>query len=132
MTNNQIPIINKCLTCFSDLIKEELVAWFLLNHKYDRRSSHKFQPWKRTFLFARAVRDYVTKLPGNITNQEIGRQLIRSAGSVGANYIEANEALSKKDFLFRIKICRKEVKESCYWNLQSIYPVRSGSRRNPG
>ena len=42
-------------------------------------------------------------------------QLIRASGSVGANYIEANEALSKKDFLMRIKICRKEAKESRYW-----------------
>jgi four helix bundle protein len=48
-------------------------------------------------------------------NLEDGRQLIRSSGSVGANYIEANEALSKKDFIVRIKICRKEAKESRYW-----------------
>ena len=40
---------------------------------------------------------------------------MRSAGSVGANYIEADEALSKKDFLMRVKICRKEAKESRYW-----------------
>jgi four helix bundle protein len=78
---------------------------------------------KRTFLFAVAVRDYVDKLPGKITNQEIGRQLIRSAGSVGANYIEANEAFSKKDFVFRIKICRKEVKESCFW-LKLSFPLK--------
>lgn len=42
-------------------------------------------------------------------------QLIRSSGSVGANYIEAQEALSKKDFGMRVKICRKEAKESHYW-----------------
>jgi four helix bundle protein len=41
--------------------------------------------------------------------------LVRSSGSVGANYIEANEALSKKDFVHRIRICRKEAKESRYW-----------------
>jgi len=41
--------------------------------------------------------------------------LIKASGSVGANYIEANEALSKKDFIMRIKICRKEAKESRYW-----------------
>ena len=41
--------------------------------------------------------------------------MIRSSGSVGANYIEANESLSKKDFVLRIKICRKEAKESRYW-----------------
>jgi len=54
-------------------------------------------------------------LPIRITNSEIGKQLIRSAGSVGANYIEANESFSKKDFLMRIKIYKKEVKESRYW-----------------
>jgi four helix bundle protein len=41
--------------------------------------------------------------------------LVKASGSVGANYIEANEAISKKDFVFRIKICRKESKESRYW-----------------
>jgi four helix bundle protein len=40
---------------------------------------------------------------------------VKSSGSVGANYREANESLSKKDFLMRIKICRKEAKESAYW-----------------
>ncbi|MFC1721430.1 four helix bundle protein [Patescibacteria group bacterium] len=51
-----------------------------------------------------------------MSNIEDGKQLIKSSGSVGANYIEANEALSKKDFLHRIKICRKEAKESSYWS----------------
>ena len=49
------------------------------------------------------------------TNSEISRQLVRSAGSVGANYIEANESLSKKDFIMRVKISKKEAKESHYW-----------------
>jgi four helix bundle protein len=48
-------------------------------------------------------------------NIEDGRQVVKASGSVGANYIEANEALSKKDFILRIKICRKESKESRYW-----------------
>jgi four helix bundle protein len=43
------------------------------------------------------------------------RQLVRASGSIGANYIEANESLSKKDFLMRIRIARKEAKESRYW-----------------
>ena len=54
-------------------------------------------------------------MPKTITNLEYGKQLARSSGSVGANYIEANEAISKKDFAFRIKICKKESKESRYW-----------------
>jgi len=44
-----------------------------------------------------------------------GLQLVRSSGSIGANYIEAQEALSKKDFAMRVKISRKEAKESRYW-----------------
>ncbi|WP_319526576.1 four helix bundle protein [uncultured Desulfosarcina sp.] len=50
-----------------------------------------------------------------MANIDDGKQLIKSSGSVGANYREANEALSKKDFLMRIKISRKEAKESAYW-----------------
>jgi len=69
----------------------------------------------RTYQFAKNVRSLIKKLKMNYANQEDGKQLIRSSGSVGANYIEANESLSKKDFLMRIKICRKEAKESKYW-----------------
>jgi len=43
------------------------------------------------------------------------KQLARSSGSQAANYIEANESLSKKDFIYRIRICRKETKETCLW-----------------
>ena len=73
---------------------------------------------ERTFRFAQNVRFLVKKLHKSIAHIEDGKQLIRSSGSVGANYIEANEALSKKDFAMRIKIARKEVKESRYWLLQ--------------
>ena len=69
----------------------------------------------RTFEFARRVRAFVKRLPRTSANIEDGRQLIRSSGSVGANYIEANEALGKKDFLMRLRISRKESKESRYW-----------------
>ncbi len=57
----------------------------------------------------------VKKLPKTMSNIEDGKQLIRSSGSVGANYIEANESFSKKDFILRAKISRKEAKESRYW-----------------
>ena len=70
---------------------------------------------KRTFQFAKDVRLFVKTLPKTIANIEDGRQLIKASGSVGANYREANESLSKKDFVMRIKICRKESKESGYW-----------------
>ena len=61
----------------------------------------------RTLAFAKKVRAFVKKLRKTIANIEDGKQLIRSSGSVGANYIEANESLSKKDFIMRIKINRK-------------------------
>jgi four helix bundle protein len=70
---------------------------------------------ERTFLFAKGVRAFVKALHKTMGNLEDGRQVIRSSGSVGANYIEANEALSKKDFLVRIKIARKEAKETRFW-----------------
>ena len=69
----------------------------------------------RTFKFSKEVREFVRKLPNTLANVEDIRQLVRSSGSVGANYIEANEALGKKDFLMRIRISRKEAKESAYW-----------------
>lgn len=69
----------------------------------------------RTLNYAKKVIEFINELPKTLTNIEISKQLVRSAGSVGANYIEANESLSKKDFLMRIKICRKEAKESRYW-----------------
>ncbi len=79
------------------------------------RKKPVFDLEERTLLFAKAVRSFVATLPRSIANIEDGKQLVRSSGSVGANYIEANEALSKKDFIMRIKIARKEAKESCYW-----------------
>lgn len=69
----------------------------------------------RTYIFAREVREFVRSISKNVANIEDGKQLVRSSGSVGANYIEANESFSKKDFIMRIKISRKEAKESNYW-----------------
>jgi len=66
----------------------------------------------RTFEFAQSVRAFVKQLPRTVSNTEDVRQLVRASGSVAANWIEADEALSKKDFLMRVKICRKEAKES--------------------
>lgn len=78
-------------------------------------NSKQYDLEERTLKFARSVRSFVKLLPKNISNFEDGKQLIRSSGSVGANYIEANESLSKKDFVMRIMISRKEAKESEYW-----------------
>jgi len=70
---------------------------------------------ERTFNFTRRCRDFVKKLPKSTANFEYGKQLIRSSGSQAANYIEANEAETKKEFLYRIRVCRKETKESHMW-----------------
>ncbi len=81
----------------------------------ETRNPKQYDLEDRTLAFARDVRQFVKQLKRTIANIEDGKQLIRASGSVGANYIEANEALSKKDFLMRIRICRKESKESRYW-----------------
>ena len=69
----------------------------------------------RTAEFAERVRHWVRKIPRTLSTIEDAKQLLRSSGSVGANYIEANEAFSKKDRAHKMKICRKEAKESTYW-----------------
>ena len=79
------------------------------------QSPKQYDLEERTFRFDQRVREFVKKLPKTLANIEDSRQLVNASGSVGANYIEANEALSKKDFVMRIKICRKEAKESRYW-----------------
>lgn len=75
----------------------------------------KYDLEERTLQFAIDCRLFLKKLPKTISNSEDGKQLVRSSGSVKANYIEANESLSKKDFNFKIKISRKEAKESVFW-----------------
>jgi len=79
------------------------------------RNSKQYDLEDRTLQFAKRVIALVNLSPKTLPNIEIGRQLVKSSGSVGANYIEANESLSRKDFVMRIKICRKESKESRYW-----------------
>lgn len=82
----------------------------------------------RTLQFAKDIRDFIRYVPNDISNIEDCKQLVRSSGSIGANYIEANESLSKKDFRVRIKISRKESKESRFWlnllNLNEDYNLR--------
>ena len=79
---------------------------------------------ERTEAFSKAVISLCNDLPKSTVNLELISQVVRSAGSVGANYIEANERLSQKDFVNRIKICRKEARETRYW-LRLIAPSNS-------
>ncbi len=70
---------------------------------------------ERGFQFAKRVRDFVKGIDQSIWNKEYSKQVIRSSASVGANYIEANEFLGEKDFLMKIRISRREAKETRYW-----------------
>lgn len=75
----------------------------------------KYDLEERTEKFSLRIRDFCTKLKKDVVNVEYIRQLVRAAGSVPANYIEANESLGDQDKKMHIKICRKESKESRLW-----------------
>lgn len=89
----------------------------------EARNSKQHDPEERTFRFSKEAIAFVKNLPKSIPTPEIAKQLLRSASSIGANYIEANESLSKKDFFMRVKICRKEAKETIYW-LKLVEPQK--------
>lgn len=75
----------------------------------------KFTLAKRTAALAKDVRILVKQIPRTISSMEDMKQLVRSSGSVAANYIEADEAVSRDDFLYRLRLCKKESKESILW-----------------
>ena len=79
------------------------------------KNTKQYDLEERTFRFTKRVIEFCKKLKRTVENVELIKQVVRASGSVGANYIEANEALSKKDFVMRLKISRKESKESRYW-----------------
>ena len=75
----------------------------------------KYDLEERTLEFSKRIIHLAKALPKNTVNLRLVDQLIRSGASMGANYREANETETKKDFKFRIRICRKEGKETIYW-----------------
>jgi four helix bundle protein len=81
----------------------------------EKQQQHCYDLEQRAFQFALRARRLVKHLPRTISNYEDGKQLVRASGSVGANYIEANESLGDKDCVLHMKISRKEAKESHYW-----------------
>ena len=83
--------------------------------KPEIQNAKKYDLEERTESFSKRVIDFVNGVPKDIVDNEIIKQLVRSSGSVGANYIEANESLSRKDYFMRAKISRKEAKETRYW-----------------
>jgi four helix bundle protein len=70
---------------------------------------------KRTTEFAKIVIRLCKQLPNNPINARLTGQVVGAAGSIGANYREANDALGKKDFIQRLKIARRESKECLHW-----------------
>ena len=70
---------------------------------------------ERTKEFAKQIVSFSNTVPRNIANDVLIRQIVRSGTSVGANYREANDSLSYKDFILRLRIARKEAKETLYW-----------------
>lgn len=81
--------------------------------------------YQRLLKFAQRCQKLVRKLPKAIYNLEYGKQLIKSSASPGSNYIEAIEASSRRDFIYRLKVCRKETKESIHW----LSLIKSSNRK---
>ena len=79
------------------------------------RKNGVFDLEDRTLEFAKRVVRLCKELPINTVNDKLVDQVIRSAGSVGANYREASDSLGRKDELMRLKISRKEAKETIFW-----------------
>ncbi|MBU4347672.1 four helix bundle protein [Candidatus Parcubacteria bacterium] len=88
-------------------------------------SKKKYDLEERTAKFGENVIDLMKRMPNDLINQRLIPQLVASGGSLGANYCEANEAESKKDFQHKIGICKKETKETMHW-------LRLLARANPG
>jgi four helix bundle protein len=86
--------------------------------------TNKYDLEERTARFGERVIDFVKTIKETAVNKRIITQLVGAAGSVGANYCEATEAESKRDFIHEIGICKKEVKESKHW-------LRLLARSNP-
>ena len=79
---------------------------------------------ERTAQFGESIIDFVKTLPANPINNELIGQIVRSGPGIGANYVEADGAESKKDFRHKIAICKKESKETKHW-------LRMIARANP-
>lgn len=81
-----------------------------------KQSIYKYQDFEnRTADFAKRIIRFCRALPKDSINNPLFSQVIRSSGSIGANYREANEAVGRKDFLYRLRIARKEAKETQHW-----------------
>jgi len=75
----------------------------------------QFDLEERTAVFGESVIALAKKIPLSPVTEPLVKQLVKAGTSVGANYCEANDAESKKDFRHKVGICRKESKETKYW-----------------
>jgi four helix bundle protein len=85
------------------------------------KEKQKFDLEERTLIFAKNCIDLCRLFLKDIVNRELIVQLIRASSSVGANYREVNDTITKNDFYHRINICRREAKESKYWLQLLLY-----------
>lgn len=87
----------------------------MINKITSTNNKNKYDLIERTAKFGEDIIDFAkTITPTSVTRSLIG-QLVRAGTSVGANYSEANEAHSKKDFKYKISIAKKESKETMHW-----------------
>lgn len=81
----------------------------------ENKQKNKYDLKERLANFAEKVIDLMKKIPHNVINNRMISQEISSAGSAGANYNEANDGESLKDFIHKIKITKKELRECKHW-----------------
>ena len=87
----------------------------MTNQAKNPNDKNKYDLAERTSKFGVEIIIFAKSVKETNINKSIIFQLIRSATSIGANYMEADCAESKKDFIHKISICKKEAKETAYW-----------------
>ena len=92
-----------------------MIIFFNKRENTINMSERKFDLEGRTTEFGKSVVNLCRSLKQDPINSRICGQVVGSAGSIGANYREANDALGKKDFAYRLRIARKEAKETIHW-----------------
>ena len=95
-----------------------------MTNQFSRSNNQTFDLEERTAVFAESIIDFCREAKGDLISDKIVSQLVRSGTSIGANYHEANECNSKKDFVHKLLIAKKEAKETMYW-------LRMIARSNP-
>lgn len=87
----------------------------MVNQIPNSNDKKKYDLEERTAKFGEVIITFAMSLPNNAVSHQLINQIVRSGTSIGANYMEANSAESKKDFRHKIGICRKESKETLHW-----------------